>query len=207
MQDQYFIDMGIPEDYFRAQIELSKPQLELKNIDKSWTLFIDRDGVFNPEKEDDYIRNLSEFIFYNGVVENFKKINNRFGKVLLVSNQRGIGKGLMSLAALHVIEAYLHSELEAAGGHIDKYYYCTHAENHHPDRKPNPGMIYHALADFPEINLDKAIMIGNKPTDMLFARNGGIYSIYIATTNPETPFPHPDIDLRFPSLVDFANSL
>lgn len=207
VQDQYFIDMGIPEDYFRAQIELSKPQLELKNIDKSWTLFIDRDGVFNPEKEDDYIRNLSEFIFYNGVVENFKKINNRFGKVLLVSNQRGIGKGLMSLAALHVIEAYLHSELEAAGGHIDKYYYCTHAENQHPDRKPNPGMIYHALADFPEINLDKAIMIGNKPTDMLFARNGGIYSIYIATTNPETPFPHPDIDLRFPSLVDFANSL
>ena len=207
IQDKYFIDIGIPEDYYKAQIELDKPPLDLSLIDKRWTIFVDRDGVFNPEKENDYIRNLNEFSFYPGVVENFKKINDRFGKVVLVSNQRGIGRGLMSLAALHEIEAYMSSELEAAGGHIDKYYYCTNAENHHPDRKPNPGMIYHAKSDFPEINLDKAIMIGNKPTDMLFARNGGIYSVFIATTNPETPFPHPDIDLRFPTLVDFANSL
>ncbi len=207
IQDKYFIDIGIPEDYYKAQIELDKPPLDLSLIDKRWTIFVDRDGVFNPEKENDYIRNLSEFSFYPGVVENFKKINDRFGKVVLVSNQRGIGKGLMSLAALHEIEAYMSSELEAAGGHIDKYYYCTNAENHHPDRKPNPGMIYHAKSDFPEIKLDKAIMIGNKPTDMLFARNGGVYSVFIATTNPETPFPHPDIDLRFPTLVDFANSL
>ena len=207
IQDKYFIDIGIPEDYYKAQIELDKPPLDLSLIDKRWTIFVDRDGVFNPEKENDYIRNLSEFSFYPGVVENFKKINDRFGKVVLVSNQRGIGRGLMSLAALHEIEAYMSSELEAAGGHIDKYYYCTNAENHHPDRKPNPGMIYHAKSDFPEIKLDKAIMIGNKPTDMLFARNGGIYSVFIATTNPETPFPHPDIDLRFPTLVDFANSL
>lgn len=207
IQDKYFIDIGIPEDYYKAQIELDKPPLDLSLIDKRWTIFVDRDGVFNPEKENDYIRNLNEFSFYPGVVENFKKINDRFGKVVLVSNQRGIGKGLMSLAALHEIEAYMSSELEAAGGHIDKYYYCTNAENHHPDRKPNPGMIYHAKSDFPEIKLDKAIMIGNKPTDMLFARNGGVYSVFIATTNPETPFPHPDIDLRFPTLVDFANSL
>lgn len=207
VQDQYFIDIGIPEDYFRAQAELAKPPLNLNSIDKTWTLFIDRDGVFNPEKENDYIRNVDEFRFYDGVAETFKKISDRFGVIVMVSNQRGVGKGLMTIADLNEIHQYLLTQIAAAGGRIDRIYFCTSTENHHPDRKPNPGMAYHAKTDFPSIDFSKAVMVGNKPTDMAFARNAGMYSIYIATTDPQTPFPHPDIDLRFATLPDFANSL
>ena len=61
--------------------------------------------------------------------------------------------------------------------------------------------------DFSEIDLGKSIIAGNKPSDMLFGKNAGMYSVYIATTHPETPFPHPNIDLRFNSLSDFAKAL
>jgi histidinol phosphatase-like enzyme len=99
------------------------------------------------------------------------------------------------------------NELETAGGHIDGIYYCTSVDNRHPDRKPNPGMAYHAKKDFPGIDLSRSIIAGNKVSDMLFGKNAGMYSAYMATTNPETTFPHPDIDIRFDSLADFAKAL
>ena len=113
----------------------------------------------------------------------------------------------MTEADLSDITRRMQQEVETAGGRIDKIYYCTSADNRHPDRKPNPGMAFHARHDFQEIDLSKSIMVGNKPSDMLFGRNAGIYTIFIASTNPETAFPHPDIDLRFESVVDFARSL
>jgi D-glycero-alpha-D-manno-heptose 1-phosphate guanylyltransferase len=72
VQDEYFIDIGIPEDYFRVQQELKQPPLDLKLIDKDWTLFLDRDGVINYEKKDDYIRNREEFKFYEGAKDALK---------------------------------------------------------------------------------------------------------------------------------------
>lgn len=207
IQDEYFIDIGIPEDYNRAQSELTPPPLQLDKIDKSWTLFIDRDGVMNPEKKEDYIRNKEEFSFYNGVKEAFHHFSNKFGKIILVSNQRGIGKGLMTEADLAEIHQYMITEIENAGGRVDKIYYCTSTDNKHPDRKPNPGMAFHAKRDFPEIDLSRSIIIGNKPSDMLFGKNAGMYTVFAATTNPDVPFPHPDIDLRVGSLADFAKAL
>ncbi len=207
IQDEYFIDIGIPEDYNRAQKELSKPPLDLKNVDKSWTLFIDRDGVINQEKKEDYILNWQEFRFYDGVKDAFKLFSKKFGKIIIVSNQRGVGKGLMTEADLLDIHQNMQQEIEAAGGHIDKIYYCTSTDNRHPDRKPNPGMAFQAKKDFPEIDLSKSIIAGNKPSDMQFGKNAGIYTVFIATTNPDSPFPHPDIDLKFASLYEFARAL
>lgn len=207
VQDEYFIDIGIPEDYNKAQSELASVPLQLNKIDKSWTLFIDRDGVVNPEKKEDYIRNKKEFSFYNGVKDAFKKFSNLFGKIILVSNQRGVGRGLMTENDLAGIHDYMTTEVENAGGRIDKIYYCTSIDNKHPDRKPNPGMAFHAKRDFPEIDFSKSVMIGNKLSDMLFGRNAGMYTVFAATTHPDTPYLHPDIDLRVDSLADFANTL
>lgn len=207
IQDEYFIDIGIPEDYNRAQSELTSTPLQLNKIDKSWTLFIDRDGVINPEKKEDYIRIKDEFSFYNGVKDAFRQFSNKFGKVIIISNQRGVGRGLMTENDLSEIHDYMTSEIENEGGRIDKIYYCTSTDNKHPDRKPNPGMAFHARRDFPEIDFSKSVMIGNKLSDMLFGRNAGMYTVFAATTNPDVPFPHPDIDLRFDSLADFAKAL
>lgn len=207
VQDSYFIDIGIPEDYNRVQSELSRPPLDLSTIDKNWTLFIDRDGVINHEKKEDYILNWDEFRFYDGVEKAFQKLADKFGKIIIVSNQRGVGKQLMTEQDLRTIHQHMQKAIEAAGGRIDKIYYCTSTDNKHPDRKPNPGMAFHAKNYFDSIDLSRAVIIGNKPSDMLFGKNAGIYSVFLATTNPDVPFPHPDIDLRFESLPDFAKAL
>ncbi len=207
VDDGYFIDIGIPGDYRRAQAELSVPPPDLSKIDKSWTLFIDRDGVINHEKEGDYIRNRDEFVFYEGVKEAMAGLARRFGNIIIISNQRGVGRGLMSEDELRDIHVYMQEELEAAGGRIDGIFYCTSTDPKHPDRKPNPGMAYHAKMTHPSIDFSRSVMIGNKPSDMLFARNAGMYSVFLATTHPGTEFPHPDIDLRFDSLPDFVNHL
>lgn len=207
VQDKYFIDIGIPEDYNRAQRELAKAPLDVSSVDHTWTIFIDRDGVINHEKKEDYIRNWQEFSFYDGVKDALKKIGGKFGNVVIVSNQRGVGKGLMTEADLQGIHSNMLKKIEAAGGRVDKIFYCTSTDNKHPDRKPNPGMAYHAVQQLNAVDLSKSVMIGNKLSDMLFARNAGIYAIFVATTNPDTTFPHPDIDMRFDSLSHFANSL
>jgi D-glycero-alpha-D-manno-heptose 1-phosphate guanylyltransferase len=206
VQDAFFIDIGIPEDYERAQRELRQPPLELSAIDNEWTLFIDRDGVINHEKKDDYIRNRGEFSFYDGVEQAFEQVGQRFGKVVIVSNQRGIGRKLMTEEDLADIHQNMLDLIRKAGGKVDAIYYCTAVEKEHPDRKPNPGMAFRAAAEIPGIDLSKSIMVGNKSSDMLFARNAGIYAVFVATTHPETTFPHPDIDLRFNSLPEFAKA-
>jgi D-glycero-alpha-D-manno-heptose 1-phosphate guanylyltransferase len=207
VQADYFIDIGIPEDYNRAQQELKQAPLDLNSIDKSWTIFIDRDGVINHEKKDEYILNWREFQFYDGVKEAIKKISDKFGKVIVISNQRGVGKELMTEVHLNGIHHHMQKQIETAGGRIDKIYYCTSTDIKDPNRKPNPGMAFQAKKDFPSIDFSKTIMVGNNPGDMLFGRNAGIYTVFVKTTNPDHPLPYPDIDLAFDSLVDFAKAL
>jgi D-glycero-alpha-D-manno-heptose 1-phosphate guanylyltransferase len=206
-QNGYFIDIGIPEDFQRAQSELERSKLELSQIDKSWTLFLDRDGVINEERVGEYVLHWGEFIFSKGVLGVFKNLSHRFGRIIVISNQRGVGKGLMTEADLQTIHLEMQREVAIVDGKIDKIYYCTEKDNKAFNRKPNPGMAVQALNDFPDIELSKAIMVGNKPTDMKFGRAAGVFTVFVRTTNPDQPFPHPDIDLIFPSLFDFSAAL
>jgi len=205
VQDRYFRDIGIPEDHQLADRELRTIPLSPDLIDSNWTLFLDRDGVINQEKNEDYIRHIGEFNFYEGVTEALAELAQRVGRIIVVTNQRGVGKGLMKESDLRDIHEYLLKEIENAGGRIDHIYYCTSLDNQHPDRKPNPGMAYRARQEFPEIDPQKTLMVGNKYSDMLFGRNAGFHTCYLATTNPELDFPHPDVDKRFDSLVELAN--
>ncbi len=180
---------------------------DLKKINKEWTLFLDRDGVINHEKEMDYIRNWDEFHFYEQVPEAIAICAKKFGLIVVVTNQKGVGKKLMTEDDLLNIHQELKNKVEKAGGRIDQFYYCTSIEDEHSSRKPNPGMALVAKNEFPEIEFNKSIMVGNKPSDMLFGRNAGMYTIYLTTTHPHQEFPHPDIDLVFPTLMDFAKAL
>jgi len=204
IQNGYFIDIGIPQDYQRAQLELQRPRLDLHQIDKDWTLFLDRDGVINEERVGEYVLHWGEFIFSTGVLKVFKKLSDHFGRVIVVSNQRGVGKGLMTEEALQSIHLEMQREVEIVHGKIDKIYYCTEKEDTYFYRKPNPGMAVQAFNDFPDIHPGKSIMVGNKPGDMKFGRSAGMFTVFVKTTNPDQSFPHPDIDLIFDSLYDFA---
>lgn len=176
-------------------------------IDKSWTLFIDRDGVVNKEKKEDYILNWNEFNFYDGVKDAFKIFNQKFWTIVMVTNQRGVGKGLMNLDDLTSIHSKMKDEIIDAGGRIDKIYFCTDLENSSINRKPNIGMALEAKLDFPDIDFAKSIMIGNRLSDMQFGRNAGMKTVYLNTTHPEVEENNPLIDYRFNKLSDFATTL
>ena len=171
--------------------------------EKGWTLFIDRDGVINHEKEDDYILNVSEFLFYDGVTDAMKILSPYFELIVMVTNQRGIGKGLMTSNDLNGIHQYMLQKIEKNDGRIDKIYFCSDL-NESPNRKPNPGMALQAKSDFPQIDFSKSIMVGNRKSDMQFGRNAGMQTVFLATTHPETEYPSPLIDLKFDNLLDFA---
>jgi len=207
IEDSYFIDIGIPADLRKAQDDLKQIPLHLENIDPGWALFLDRDGVINYEKENDYILNWSEFEFYPGVTEAINLLSEKFARIVVISNQRGVGRGLMSEKDLLHIQRQMKAEIEKNGGRIDKIYYCTTTDSHHFYRKPNPGMALQAAKDFPSIDLSKTIMVGNKLSDMQFGRNAGTYTVYLRTTHPKQALPHADIDLAFDSLIDFAKAL
>ncbi|MGV3656333.1 MAG: HAD-IIIA family hydrolase [Chitinophagaceae bacterium] len=207
VQTGYFIDIGIPEDYEKAQSELALPPLDLKAIDKSWTLFLDRDGVINNERVGHYVLNWEEFHFSEGVLEALQMLNEKVGTILIISNQRGVGRKLMSEDDLTNIHQQMQEKITAAGGRIDGIYYCTEVEKECFFRKPNPGMAMRAFADFPQIDPQKCIMVGNKPSDMRFGRAAGVYTVFIESTNPHEPHPHPDVDARFPTLRAFAGAL
>ncbi len=175
--------------------------------DRNWALFLDRDGVINHEKDQSYIFHYDEFIFYEGVKEAFAILAGLFGHIFVVTNQRGIGKGLMTEMDLAEIHLNMRKEIEKAGGRVDRIYYSDSLSNDHPHRKPNPGMAFQAKKDHPEIDLRRSIMVGNNLSDMEFGRNAGMYTIYLRTTAPQQPLPHPLIDLSFNSLYDFAKAL
>lgn len=207
VQEGYFIDIGIPDDYKQAQEDLKRMPLDLSRVDKSWTLFLDRDGVINDERVGQYVLHWDEFIFSTGVLDVFKKLSDHFGRIIIVSNQRGVGKGLMTEEALQSIHLEMQREVEIVGGRIDRIYYCTEKDDRCFFRKPNPGMAFQAVEDFGDIDLSKAIMVGNKPSDMQFGRAAGAFTVFVSTTNPDQPYPHPDIDLIYPSLPQFASAL
>lgn len=181
--------------------------LDLKNIDYSWTLFLDRDGVINHDKDNDYIRDWNEFRFYNTTLEAMAILTKYFHRIVVTTNQKGVGKGLMTVADLDNIHTNMLAQMQATGGRIDKVYYCSDLPDDSINRKPNPGMAFQAIQDFTDIDLSKSLIVGNRISDMGFGRNAGMQTVFVTTTHPETPFPNPLIDLRFNSLLDFAKAL
>ena len=181
--------------------------LPIKNIDNSWTIFIDRDGVINHEKHLDYIHTWDEFVFYEGVKDAIKIFAEVFNRVVVVTNQKGVGKGLTKLEDLNTIHANMKAAIEEAGGRIDAIYFCTDLNEDSPNRKPNPGMGLMAKNDFPEIDFNKAIMIGNTISDMEFGRNLGVHTVFLPTTRPDVDLNDQRIDLVTDSLRSFSELL
>lgn len=179
----------------------------LSDIDKNWTLFLDRDGVINLENPGYYITSWEEFHFMRAVPESIGFFKKRFGRLIVTTNQRGVAKGLMSLADLENIHSRMQSELTAQGAAVDKIYYCLDGEPSSPCRKPNPGMALQAAREIPGIDLKKSVMVGNNLSDMLFGRNAGMMTVFVTTTDPDLPLPHQAIDLVYPDLASFAEAM
>lgn len=175
----YFIDIGVPDDYWRAQREFGSL------FEPDEYLFLDRDGVLNRHLLGDYVRNWSMWEWIPGALPALKKLSGRFKRIFLVSNQQGVGKGLMSQSDLEDIHQKMQADIIAAGGRIDKIYTCTDLEStHSTDRKPEIGMALQAQHDFPEVDFNRSVMVGDNVTDMLFAQKAHMRAVYITKNLP-----------------------
>lgn len=161
----YFIDIGVPEDYYRAQEEFRT----LFAPDEF--LFLDRDGILNKHLLGDYVRNWGMWEWLPGVLDSMPQLAKRYKRIFIVTNQQGVGKGLMSAADLEDVHRHMLADIEAAGGRIDKVYVCTELESaHSPNRKPEIGMAIQAKIDFPEVDFHRSVMVGDSASDRLFAQ-------------------------------------
>lgn len=174
-------------------------------ITKNSALFLDRDGVINEEIKGDYVKHPRDFRFTAFARESVHLLSKYFNKIFIVTNQRGVGRGLMTEAELTAVHEYMMNEFNRSLAYITKIYYCTAVNNDHPDRKPNAGMAFRAKYEFPEIDLSASVMVGNKPGDMEFGRNAGMQTAFITSTNPPYELPHPLVDHQFSSLSQFAH--
>lgn len=150
------------------------------NVDGTWALFLDRDGTINKRLHGRYVTDWDQFEFLEGAMEGISDLNPIFGTIALVTNQQGIGKGLMTHERLHDIHEQMMERIAANGGRIDEIYYCPHlAEDDPMCRKPNPGMAIQAATDFPDIIFTKSMMVGDTETDMEFGRRLGMVTVLI----------------------------
>ena len=205
VQDEYFIDIGIPEDYERAQKEI--PMRFFTKTHSAKFLFLDRDGVINKHLPGDYVKNIGQFEFLPGVLEAIVKFNQFFSRIVIVTNQQGIGKGLYTEEDLNMVHTFMLDKVKEAGGRIDAVYFCPSLEkNNDLCRKPNVGMGLQAKSDFPEIDFEQSVMIGDSLSDLQFGRNLGMFTIWISS-DPGQKF-NPDlVDLRMDSLKEVSNLL
>jgi D-glycero-D-manno-heptose 1,7-bisphosphate phosphatase len=171
---------------------------------EEWTLFLDRDGVISRRLPDEYVRNWDEFSFLEGVTKALKVLGSVFGRIIIVSNQQGVGKGLMTEQELQEIDRKMKLEIRNSGGRIDAAFYCTSlVSENDPDRKPGTGMALKAKAAFPEIDFTRSVMVGDSPSDMEFGKRLGMVTVFIDYDNVKNELG----DFCFVSLRDFAVSL
>lgn len=174
--DEYFIDIGIPDDYARAQSEL--PLLTNK---KNKALFLDRDGVINIDYG--HVFEIEKFHFVEGIFELCKRAQELGYLIIVITNQGGIGRGYYSEEQFLDLTKWIENEFTKRQIKITKTFYCPYRvdaniEKYRQDsfdRKPNPGMLLKAIAEF-NIDSKKSWMIGDKETDMQAADAAGVAS-------------------------------
>lgn len=176
-------------------------------VDKSWTLFLDRDGVINVETVGSYITSWDEFKFSEGALDALQILNEVFGTIVVVTNQRGVGRGIMTLDALKDISNNMTSSIVAGGGRIDKIYSCTAVLDNDHNRKPNTGMAIQAKEDFPNIDFKKSVIVGNSLSDMEFGKRMAMHTVFLTTKHEPFSLPHDLIDNQHSSLLDWAKTL
>ncbi len=175
----------------------------------NWTLFLDRDGVINDRLPGAYVRFPEEFQFAEGSLKALQQLATYFKRIIVVTNQQGIGKGLMTEEDLKKVHAYMLREVTRNGGRIEAVYFCPNlAKNNSPCRKPNPGMAHWAKADFADIDFAKSIIVGDSISDMNFGKPLGMKTVFVESKPEDVEQAIAlQFDLRVKNLLEFAEQV
>jgi len=150
-------------------------------IDNTWTLFLDRDGVINKKIDKSYVLNWDEFEFMDGVLETMPKLAKLFPRIVVVTNQQCIAKGLITEDELNEIHQNMMNMIELNGGRIDAVYFAPDkASPENLLRKPKNGMAFLAQSDFPDIDFSKCLMVGDQLSDMEFGKSVGMTTVCLS---------------------------
>lgn len=175
------------------------------------TVFLDRDGVLNEKMpEGRYVTRWEEFRTFPQVAESIRRLNEAGLRVVVVTNQRGIARGLYSLADVEAIHTRFQQELHTAGARIDAFFICPHDREKCHCRKPLPGLYEQAAARFPDLTPATSLMIGDSLADMEFGRNLRMKTILVQNEEERSPGAEAAVklaDLHFASLSDAVDWL
>ena len=144
------------------------------------TLFLDRDGVINMKLDGRYVRNFEEFEFMPGAELAIANLSKIFKRILVVTNQQGIAKGIMSAEDLNSLHKNMLQQLKTTGGSIEKIYCCPHlAAENCKCRKPNTGMIEQAIIDFPDLENENSYLVGDSDSDITAGNEMGLITVKV----------------------------
>jgi histidinol-phosphate phosphatase family protein len=136
--------------------------------------FLDRDGVINVKQpEGEYVTSWNKFQLIPEIVDVIRLFNALDYLVIVVTNQRGIARGIMQSADLETIHQQMCEQLQTLGARIDDIYFCPHNEGECNCRKPRPGMVQAACQKW-NIDLTNSIMLGDSKCDRELAQNCGL---------------------------------
>ena len=170
LSEDYFIDIGIPEDYEKAQHDFIKKK----------ALFLDRDGVINIDYG--HVYKIEDFKLTDYIFDICKKYQSEGYLLLVITNQAGSAKGLYKEEDAIKLNNYMINEFKKNGINIEKVYYCPHKPEDNCDcRKPKPGLFLQAIKDY-NIDPSKSVAIGDKISDLEAAHSAGIKELYYKKT-------------------------
>lgn len=134
-------------------------------------IFLDRDGTINVDV--DYLHEPGKLVFIDGTIEALSLLKAQGYKLIVISNQSGIGRGYFEARDVELLHEYMNRILQKHNAEIDAFYYCPHVEQDGCTcRKPRTGLIDRAVAEW-DIDLSCSYMVGDKETDIMTAVNAG----------------------------------
>lgn len=174
------------------------------NVNSSWTLFLDRDGVINERIWNGYVLNYDEFKFRKNTLEAMAHFADIFNHIFIVTNQQCVAKQLISESDLDNIHLQMINDIQSNKGRITEIFSATELKNQKPfRRKPNLTIALEAQNSYPEISFEKSIMIGDTDSDIEFGKNLGMKTVRVLSIEPKTI----KADLEVADLWEFAKLL
>jgi D-glycero-D-manno-heptose 1,7-bisphosphate phosphatase len=143
-------------------------------------IFLDRDGVLNRKlPEGAYVSTWAQFQWLPGAVEAVARMTRAGWTVLVVTNQRGIALGRLTVAQLELIHDKMRADLEPQGARLGTFYYCPHDHGECHCRKPDTGLFEQAMQEFPPANAQNSVVIGDSLSDIQAGKRMGMKTIFI----------------------------